>query len=99
MSLTDTSRLLIALAACDWLLTAILFNAAHRLKEPALTERATASIILTIIATIGAVLGGSVLGLIRFPSGISTAMLSVGFVLVSVPQFIWAIGLVTGRFR
>lgn len=99
MTLDDASRLLIFLAACDWILTAVIYIAARNVSEPALTERATTSVILSTIATIAAVLAGARLGVVQLGNGVGLGLLVIAFILVSVPQFIWAIGLATGRFR
>jgi len=99
VTLDNVSRLLIVLAACDWALTALLFIAARDLHEPALSERATTSVILSTVATIAALLGANRLGAIHVSGETSIALLTVALLLVSAPQFIWAIGLATGRFR
>lgn len=99
MSLDDTSRLLIALAACDWLATAVIYIAARRLQEPALTERATTSVILSIVGSIAAILGAVRLGYITLPNGTAVGLLAFALILVSAPQFIWLGGLILGKFR
>lgn len=99
MSLDDVSRLLMFLAACDWIFTAMIYIAARQMKEPALTERATVSVILSLVATIAAVLGAARLGFVMLPPGWAVACLALGLVLVSVPQFVWVIGLALGRFK
>ena len=99
MSLDDTSRLLIVLAACDWVSTVVIYLAARREREAALTERAVVSAILSTIATMAAVLGGARLGYFALPNGSAVGMLALGLILVSAPQFIWVAGLVLGKFR
>lgn len=99
MSLEAASVLLIILAAVDWWWTSMIIRAAKEVRETALIERAVASAILSTVATMAAVLGASVLGVFDIPSGTVTLILVVAFVLVSAPQFIWGIVLLTGRFR
>jgi len=99
VNLDDASRLLIALSAMDWVLTAMIYLAARRVAEPALTERATASIILSIVASIAAVLGASRLGVFHVDNGTAVGLLVIALVLVSLPQVIWSLSLATGRFR
>lgn len=100
MSFDDTSRLLIALAIADWVSTAVIFMFASRHEgNAALTERAITSVILSLIATMAAILGMARLGIVALDNGVAVTLLGVGLVLVSVPQVIWAISLVTGRFR
>lgn len=93
------SQILIALAIADWIVTAVLILAARRLREPALSERAAASIVLTLVATLGALLGGHVLGFISIPPDLRAGLLVTGFLLVSVPQLVWFAGLLMGKFR
>ena len=99
MDLDALSHLLIVLAACDWVFTALIFIAARQMQEAALTERATTSVILSVIGSIAALLGAGRLGYLSLPTGASVILLSVALVLVSVPQFIWVIGLALGRFK
>ena len=99
MSLDTLSVVLIALAIGDWCCTAIIYLIAHRLSEPALDERAVTSLILSVIATVGAILGATRLGFVALPSGGAVVLLSLALVLVSLPQFIWAVGALAGKFR
>ena len=99
MTLDDVSRLLIVLAAVDWALTAMIYIAARRISEPSLTERATTSVILSIIASIAAYLGAARLGVVAVDNGTATVLLVTALCLVSLPQFIWSISLAAGRFR
>lgn len=93
------SRLLIALAIVDWTSTVVIVMAASTHRNVALTERALTSVILSIVATCAATLGLIQLGYFRPFSGFVTVVLVVAFVLVSVPQIVWAISLLTGRFK
>lgn len=99
MTLDEISRLLIALAACDWLLTAVIYMAARRVREPALTERASTSVILSVIATLAALLGANRLGLVVLPTDAAIGLLAFALALVSAPQFIWVGILAMGKFR
>lgn len=99
MTVADASRALIALAIADWLVTAVLLLAAHRLKEAALSERAVASLVLTFAATAFALLGAHVLGLIALPADVRMALLVGAALLVSLPQIVWFVGLLAGKFR
>ena len=99
MILDVIAGLLIFLALADWARTAVILRAANRVNEPALTERAIASVILSIIATSAAILGAHHLDLIEVPTAVSIGLLTGGLVLVSAPQFIWGVGLVLGKFK
>jgi len=99
VNLDDASRLLIALAAMDWVLTAMIYLAARRIAEPALTERAVASVILSIVASIAAFLGAARLGIVSLDNGTAVGLLVCALVLVSAPQVVWSLSLATGRFR
>lgn len=100
MSFDDTSRLLIALAIADWVSTAVIFIFASRHEgNAALTERAITSVILSLIATMAAVLGMARLGILALDNDIAVVLLAGGLLLVSLPQLVWAISLATGRFR
>lgn len=90
---------LIVLAFADWFWTAVLLLAAHYFPEAALQERAATGVVLSFIATIAAVLGLARLGVVELAGGVGIVLLVVGFLAVSLPQWIWGIGLVTGRFR
>jgi len=99
MSVDDVSRLLIVLAGFDWVATAVIYIAAYHYREPALSERASTSVILSAVATIAALLGANRLGLLHIDSGLATVMLAGSLILVSAPQFIWTAGLALGKFR
>lgn len=99
MTLEDASRVLIVLAVCDWVFTAMIYLAARRYRNAALIERATASIILSTVATIVAML--SLAYLLHVPIGVDLVNVTLvgALILVSAPQFIWAFGLASGKFR
>ncbi len=99
MTLDNASRLLIALAAVDWILTGVIYINARRYVEPALTERAVTSVILSTIATIAAVLGAVRLGFLSLDNDVALGLLALSLILVSAPQVIWSISLAAGRFR
>jgi hypothetical protein len=99
MTIEQASVLFIILAAADWWWTSMLIRAARKVPEPALIERAVAAVIFSTVATIAEVLGAYILRLIDIPPDVRVIMLVVAFVLVSAPQFVWGILLLTGRFR
>jgi hypothetical protein len=99
MTLEAASVLLIVLAAADWWWTAMIIRAARTMPEPSLIERAVASAILSTVATMAAVVGANILGLLDIPRGGTTVILVAAFVLVSAPQFVWGTLLLMGRFK
>lgn len=91
--------LLIVFAVIDWIATAVLVSASRRLHEPALTERAVASVILSLSASGIAVLSGAFLaGVVLFPA-LRLTLLVGALVLLSVPQIVWLAAYLRGRFR
>ena len=90
---------LILLAIGDIAITLLLVRIAHRLKEPALEERATASVILTFVAVIVAMLSAAYLVDATLPSLVGTGLLGFALLLVSFPQFVWAAAYWRGTFR
>jgi cytochrome c oxidase assembly factor CtaG len=99
VSLDDASRLLIVLAGCDWVFTAVIYIGSRRIPSGALTERAAVSVILSTIATIVAIMGAAYLLHVPIAGDVSTFLLVLVFILVSAPQFLWAAGLALGKFR
>jgi hypothetical protein len=93
------SWLLIGLAIVDWLATGVLVRAALHLREAALEERATTSVMLSIGATGAAVLAAAFLFGFHLPDGVSFLFIAGALVILSVPQLIWAIAYAAGRFR
>lgn len=89
----------IALAIGDVLITWRLLVAARRVKEPALAERASVSIILTCAA--GTIAGLSIAHLTgRTMDGpLPNFMLTLGLFLISLPQYVWYIAYRLGRFQ
>lgn len=90
---------LVVLAVFDWVATVTLWRAARVIHEIALTERAAASLILTIAATAIGVLSLAYLLGVRLASPFPTLLLIVGLVLLSVPQLVWLAAYVRGKFR
>ena len=99
MMLDLVAGLLIFLALADWAWTAVILRAADRVNEPALTERAIVSVVLSVIATGAALMGAQRLGFVELPSALAVTVLVGALVLVSAPQFIWGAGLVLGKFK
>jgi hypothetical protein len=93
------ATLLIVLAVFDVIVTAILVLAARRLKETALEERATASVVLTLAAVLVAILAGAYLGEFDLPTGTGTILLFGGLILISVPQLVWFVAYARGAFK
>ena len=99
MILDVIAGLLILLALADWAWTAVILRAANHVNEPALTERAIVSVILSVIATGSAIMGAQRLDWLELPTVLGVVILVGGLVLVSAPQFIWGVGLVLGKFK
>lgn len=100
MSTLDAiSIVLVLLALADWFWTAVLLLAAHYFPEPSLQERAATGVVLSFVATIAAILGLARLHVVTLDGGAVIILLVAGFLAVSLPQWIWGIGLLTGRFR
>lgn len=97
--LDDLSRVLIVLAIADWIATVILVLGARDLREPALVERAFQSFVLTIGATGIAVLAGAYLLRVDLPATPNLGLLTLGLIALSVPQLVWLVLYLTGRFR
>lgn len=93
------SRLLVALAVADWTSVAVIVYYARQHRNNVLTERAIVAIILTVVGSIAALLGLGRLGIAPINGEVALTLLSVALVLVSLPQIIWALSLLTGRFR
>lgn len=90
---------LIGLAVVDWGATVILVRAALRLREPALEERATTSVMLTVGATGAAVLAAGYLAGFKLPDGVSFVFIAGALLILSVPQLVWAVAFLRGAFR
>jgi hypothetical protein len=99
VTLDDISRLLIALAVVDVVCTVVIVRGAYEHPNPALAERAVVSVILTMVATFAAILAAARLGAMVVPPDLATIMFVASFLFVSIPQAIWAVLFVTGRFR
>lgn len=99
MSIHDAALLLIAAAVFDWIATVVMFLAERDYPNRALQERVTAAVLLSCISTIGAVMSAAFLLGSHLPSDVVTILLVGGFLLASVPQAVWLVGLITGRFR
>ena len=100
MSAEDViSWALIALCIVDWFATVILVRAALRIKEAALEERAAVSVLLSIGASAASVIAlGHILGY-DLPAGWAFVLLAAGLTVLSVPQLIWVVAFLGGRFR
>ena len=99
MSPDDVARLLIVLAPMDWVVTGALLYASHHVREAALRERAEAAVVLTVGATMAGVIGLVVLSDFHLPRDMTLVLLTVPLVALSVPQLIWGVSLIRGRFR
>jgi hypothetical protein len=90
--------LLVAAPVPGWVFTVILVRAALRLREPSLQERATAAVILSTSATCIAIPSAAYLQKISL-GGFGTLILIAGLLLVSLPQIVWGVAYLAGRFR
>ena len=90
---------LVLLAIADWGATFALVRGALAVKEAALEERATVSVILTFAATVAALLAVAFLAKIQLPPGLGTLALIGVLLLISVPQLVWYAAFRAGRFR
>ena len=99
MSLDVVATALIMLAAFDWAVTMMLVIAARHVGEPALTERAATSVVLTFGATLGAILGMVVLADVTLPRGFGLSLIALAFAIISVPQVLWLVSWMNGKFR
>lgn len=89
---------LVILAVADWFATVKLVQAALRVKEAALEERATISVILTVAASGAAFLAAAFLARVSLPPGLGTLILVGILLLISVPQLLWYAAYRLGRF-
>ena len=99
MTLDHWAWILIAAAVADWGATVALVRGANRLHEAALNERATASVILTVVASGAALLSAFYLLRVVLPPDWWSGALVALFLLVSVPQLVWYVAYRSGRFR
>lgn len=91
------SVLLIALVIVDWASTIVLIRGALRLKYVALEERAGVATMLSVMASAVAVLG--LLYLLHFSAPALSALVIIGvFLGISLPQVVWGIAYLRGRF-
>lgn len=93
------ARLLILAAGVDVIVTAILVWAARTESNPALTERAVVSVILTVIALGAAYLGFARLGVVNVSNDLAIGILSAALLAVTLPQVVWFVLWLAGRFR
>lgn len=89
---------LIALWVVDLLVTALMVVIARHVREPAFTDRAQTSILLTIGAAGPAILAAAQLSRAELPGGPTFILLVAPFVLMSLPQPIWLVSWLVGRF-
>ena len=92
------SWILVVLAVIDWIATVILIRAAFSVKAAALEERATASLILTIAASLIAGLALAYVFSFKLPDGVGTAALVGALLLLSLPQVVWVLAYERGKF-
>lgn len=100
MSALDVVAALLFVAPVPgWAVTLILVAAARqRPRIGALTERAAGSVVLSIAATLVAILGGARLGRVPIDRDVFLGVIVAVFALVSVPQFIWLQRFLSGGF-
>jgi len=96
----QVAYLLILLAVIDWAFTALLIWAAHRVHEVSLLERAIASTILSIAATLVGILAATSVLLegVTLPPEIRFALLVIALIMISLPQIIWGVLYLANRF-
>lgn len=82
---------LILLAVIDWIATATLIRWARIVHEPALTERAGASVILTAVATTVAIVSADYLFDSWSLGALGSVLFISGLLCVSAPQIVWVI--------
>lgn len=99
MTIESWALLLIVLPVGGWTSTGILVLSSRQVREGALTDRAVAGIILSTIATIFAALSIAFLLDVAISSDAFTAALIAIALLSNLPQFVWVVSLVAGRFR
>jgi len=90
---------LVLLAIADWGATVRLVAAALSVKGAALEERATISVILSVAATIAAVMAIAFLAHFQWPDGVGTLLLIAALSMISLPQLLWYAAYRAGRFR
>lgn len=90
---------LVLLAIADWGATVTLVRAALEEQEPALEERATVAVVLTLAATGAAGLAVAFLARIQLGSDFRTFVLIAVLLLISLPQLLWYWAYRVGRFR
>lgn len=93
------AQLLIVLAIGDVLITAFLIQKAREVREAALTERAGTSLTATLAASCLAILSAAFLVGFVLPPALVTVLFIAPFVLLSIPNYVWAIAYVLRLFR
>lgn len=91
--------LLIGLAVVDVGVTSVLVRAARRVREPALQERATISVVLTFGALCAAIMATARIFGIALMPWVTFSLFIAILVLVSLPQLVWYAMYRLGRFR
>lgn len=99
MTIERWAQLLVLLAAVGWVSTFILVWNSRREGNAALTERAISGFILSAVSSLFAVMSLAFLLDVRLDGGAFTAILVTIALLCNAPQIVWALSLVTGRFR
>lgn len=97
--MTVLAAVLVLLSIGDIAITLLLVRVARQEDNPALEERATASVILTFVAALVAILATVYLLDVTLPTLVGTGILSLALLMVSLPQFIWALAYYRGTFR
>lgn len=92
------SVVLIVLVVIDWAATRILVAGALRLKYRALEERAGVSAMLSIMASGVALLALLYLLDVPAPPILSTLVIIGVFLGISLPQVVWVVAYVRGKF-
>jgi drug/metabolite transporter (DMT)-like permease len=90
---------LVLLAVADWGATVRLIAAALKVKGAALEERAMISVILSVAASIAAIMSLAYLAHFQWPPGVGTLLLLVALMLISLPQLLWYAAYRAGRFK
>lgn len=99
MTLDHVALLLIVVAFVQWPITLAAVYFARRERQTALTFTVGVFIVLSIISTAGAVLGWVHLHDIKLPPGMFTVTLIGIFLAVALPQPLWALAVLLGKFR
>ena len=96
--LDAVSAALIVLGILNVIATLVLLDGARRHRWPALVERALMAVLLTVAGASIAVLAFARLDHLAIDRGVATVFLIVPFIMLSIPNIVWLVAYMLGKF-